>query len=164
MSEKLNVVDQKIKKKGYFNFSDLYEFCFSWFKDNGFKVAEEEYSEKDSGAKEIKISWVASKKVTDYFKWKITFKWHILGMTEATVERGGKKEETNKGEVKLTAKADVITDYENRWEDSPFQKFIRGIYDRYIIKTRSDQQEDALKAKTEKFIADVKAFLELSNQ
>jgi hypothetical protein len=164
MSEKLNVVNQTIKKKGHFNFKDLYEFCFLWLKENGYEVAEREYTEKDTGAKEVIIRWEAEKKVTDYFKWDIDMKWHILQMTDAKVERNGKQEETNKGQLKIVVKADVVTDYEGRWEPKPFQKFIRGVYDRYIIKSRSDQQEIDLEVRASKLISDIKSFLELSDK
>jgi hypothetical protein len=165
MGESSNVVDQTIKKKGYFGFSSLYEFCFNWFKDQGYKLSEDEYMEKeDGGAKEIKIKWTIKKKVSDYFQNKVVLKWHILQLKDAEIERGGKMEKTNKGDLKIVVTADLVSDYAGRWEDRPFNKFIRGLYDKYIIKTTADEYEDRLEDKAKKFISDAKAFLELSDK
>ncbi len=55
----------KIKKKGTFNYKDFYNFTYSWLKDRGYSVKENEYTEKnDGGAKELQLKWVAGKKVT----------------------------------------------------------------------------------------------------
>jgi hypothetical protein len=163
MGESSTVFDQTVKKKGYWNFKELYEFSFNWLKDKGFHVAENEYTEKDDGAKEIQLDWGAEKKVSDYFKNKITIKWHILQMKDAEVERSGKKQKTNKGDLKIKIKASLESDYEGRWEDSNFNKFLRGLFDKYIIKTTADEYEDKLENLATKFTSDLKAYLELSN-
>ncbi|VVB79374.1 Uncharacterised protein [uncultured archaeon] len=166
MGVKNEVFDQTLKHKGYFNYTDLYNFCYNWFKDNGYKnLAEEEYIEKIAPiGKEIQIKWVAKKKVSDYFRQIITVKWHILGMTDAEVEVNGKKEKTNKGEVKLKISAEVEKDWEGNWEKTPFYVMLRGIYDKYILRTTIDEYEDALTAKASNFVADTKAFLNLEGR
>jgi hypothetical protein len=166
MSLKNTVFEQTLKHKGYFNYTELYNYCYNWFKDNGYKnLAEEEYIEKISSfGKEIQIVWVAKKKVSDYFKNIITVKWHILGMTDAEVEVNGKKEKTNKGEVKLKILAELEKDWEGNWEQTPFYKFLRGVYDKYILRTTVDEYEDNLTFKTQDFVDDTKAFLNLEGK
>ncbi len=165
MPEKSNVLDEKLKHKGYFNYTDTYNFCYNWLKDQGYLVLEEDYTEKlTSFGKEIQITWTAKKKVSDYFANSISVKWHILGMNDAEVEINGKKEKTNKGEVKITVTADLVRDYERRWEDKPFWKMMRGVYDKYVIRTTIDLYEDRLQEKAEKFINDLKAFLMLEGR
>jgi hypothetical protein len=166
MGIKNEVFSQTLKHKGYFNYTDLYNFCFNWLKDNGYKnLAEEEYIEKISSfGKEIQISWTAKKKVSDYFRQIITLKWHILGMNDAEVEINGKKDKTNKGEVKLTFRAELEKDWEGDWSKTPFNTFLRGIYDKYILRTTLDEYEDALSAKASDFVGDVKAFLNLEGR
>ena len=152
----------KIKKVGFWNYKDLYSFCFDWFKDAGYGIKEEEYVEKNSDAgKEIQLKWSADKKVTDYFKNTISIKWNILGMNSAEVERDGKKEKTNKGEVTINVDSELKKDYEKSWEGKPFVKFMRGLYDNYIIKTTGDEYAGSLSADVKEFVSQVKAFLEL---
>ena len=165
MALKSNVLKQKIKQVGYWNFKDLYNFSFEWLEDHGYKVSEDEYTEKEKeGGKELNIEWVANKKVTDYYKNTIKVKWHILYMTDAEIERDGKKEKTNKGEVKMEFIVDLVKDYEERWEDEPLWKFLRGTYEKYIIRTTNDEYEDRLEDDALEYINQIKAFLQLSGK
>jgi hypothetical protein len=165
MAEKNEVYSQSIKQKGFWNFTELYNFCFDWFGDEGYEVKEKEYTEKVSNlGKEIILKWEASKKVTDYFKNSIEVNWHILGMKDAEIERDGKKESTNKGEVKITIKANIVRDYEENWEKKPSWKFMRGIYEKYIIRTTIDQYEERLTNKVKTLIGEIKAFLQIEGR
>ena len=87
--------------------------------------------------------------------------WHILGMKDAEVEIEGKKVKTNKGEVEIVFKANIIKDYEKRWEDKPLWKFLRGIYEKYIIRETIDEFEDDLEDDVKDMIKDLKAFLRI---
>ena len=119
---------------------------------------------KHNSHKPIEIEWDARKKISDYFKQKIKVKWHILGLNDAEVEVDGKKVKTNKGELKLTVDGILERDYEETWEKSPTNKFLRGIYDKYIIKTTIDEYEDRLFLKANSFFEDTKAFLALEGK
>ncbi len=162
MSFKDTQFAEQIKKKGYWNYSDLYTFLFNWLKDESYTIKEKKYVEKLSDfGKEIQIEWEAVKKVSDYFRNTIKIKWHILGMKDAEIERDGKKEKTNKGEVKLDIQAVLERDWQDKWEDRPFWQFLRGIYDRYILFTTIDEYEDRIIDTAVDLVADAKAFLEL---
>jgi len=162
MPEKSQVFEQKVKHKGFFDFRELYNFCYEWLKDEHFNVAEEEYTEKISSiGKEIVIKWTAKKKISDYFRQVVSLKWHIIGMADAEVEVSGKKQKTNKGDLKIEIKAELERDYEKRWEDKPLNKFFRGIYDRYIIRTTIDEYETRLIEKSDSYYNQIKSFLVL---
>jgi hypothetical protein len=165
MVEKSLLFSQSLKHVGFWNFKDLYNFCFEWLKNEGYIVSEDDYQEKitDRG-KEIIIKWTVWRKISDYFKYEIKVDWHILGMQDAEVKRGEKTEKTNKGEVKFTFKPFLVRDYESRWEVSPLYKFFRGIYDNYIVRTTIDDYEDRLIDKTISFIEQIKAFLVLESK
>lgn len=165
MAEKSEVVKETVKFKGFFSYSDLYNFCHSWLKDEMYRISEDEYMEKVSGSsKEIKISWKATKKVTDYYKNIIELKWHILGLSDAEVEENGKKIKTQKGDLKLVFESNIERDYEENWDKKPFWKMMRGIYDKYIMRTTLDEYESRLQSKTFSFIEDVKAFLNIEGK
>jgi len=162
MAQKNDIFKQELKKKGYFNFSGLYGFCFGWLEDEGFKIAEKKYEEKVSGGgKEINIEWEAKKKITDYIQFVIGLKWKALGLKDAEVEREGKKESTNKGDIKLEFKATFVSDYEDMWEKKPLWKLLRGVYDKYVIQTTLDEYEGKLIGTAVKFVKETKTFLEL---
>jgi hypothetical protein len=165
MAEKSEVYKGVVKHKGFWNYSEIYKFAYAWLKDEGYNISEDNYTEKvTSFGKEIAIKWTSKKKVSDYFRNIITVSWHILGMTDSEIERAGKKEKTNKGEIKLTFTATLERDYEKRWEDKPFWKMMRGVYDKYVIRTTMDEYEDRLQSKVLKFIEETKSFLQLEGK
>ncbi len=165
MAESDTIFDQSVKHKGFFNYTDLYNFCFNWFKDNGYKLFEKAYTEKlSSFGKEVVIEWNAKKKISDYFRLEIKAKWHILGMNDAEIMIEDRKEKTNKGEVKIAIKGELVRDYEENWDKTPFYKFLRGIYDKYIIRTTMDDYEDKVMDDATDFYNEIKAFLNLEGK
>jgi len=135
---------------------------YNWLKDAGYNLKEYNYKEKlSSGGKEIIIGWEANKKITDYFLYRIELDWHILTMKDAEVEIDGKKVKTNKGELEIVFKGTIVKDYEKRWEDKPIHKFLRGIYENYIIRTTIDEYEDDIEDQTKELISDLKSFLRI---
>lgn len=166
MVEKENIIKEKIKYGGLGDFKETYKYAYFWFEDQGFTLTEDTYSEKISGnAKEIEIEWTCSKKVTDYFKIKLSVRWHILAMTEVEVEIAGKKKNMNKfGELKIEIKGTLEKDYSNKWESSAFNKFLREIYQKYVIPQRTEQKEGDVAEVVQDFKENIKAFLELTGR
>jgi hypothetical protein len=162
MAEKDVVFATKLKHGGLFNFKDFYSFVYDWLTEQGYSVSEGAYSEKVTGdQKSIDISWSASKKISDYFKFTISVSWMILGMKNVEVEKEGQKIKMNTGALEMKFKGVIVKDYESRWEDNPVWKFMRGIYDRYIIKSRIDEYESKLAGEVDELVSQCKAFLAL---
>lgn len=160
MAEKDTVFKGKIKQEGIFDFKEFYSFIYDWLKGEGYGVSEKTYSEKIVGdAKDIGIEWEAKKKVSDYFKFVIKMSWKILGMKKLKIKKENKEISMNSGVVEIKFNAVLVKDYESRWEDAPIWKFLRGIYDRYIIKSRISQYEDNLTEELDELIAQCKSFL-----
>lgn len=165
MAQENSILKVKLKHKGYFNFKDLYEFCFGWLQDAGYMIAEKEYSEKISGPERaISIEWEASKEVTDYFKYKMKVGFEIEGLSDAEVEEEGKKIKTNKGSLKISFGGTLIRDKDSEWEKKPVWKIMRGIYDKYIIKTTAEERAGKLAEDVTDFVEEVKAFLNLATK
>ena len=162
MAQKKEVYKEKLKQTGHWKYTDVYNLAFTWLKDHQYNLQEDLYNEKlSTNGKEIIIAWTAGKKITDYFQFQIKIDWHILGMKDAEVEEAGKKIKTNKGEVEIAFKANIIKDYEKRWEDKPLWKFLRGVYEKYVIKETVDEFEDDLKNDIKDMIKEMKAFLRI---
>jgi len=165
MAEKDTVFKQKIKHTGYASFKDLYSFLYEWLNNEGYSISEESYSEKISGdTKNIEIDWKASRKVSDYFKFTIKVGWRVLGLKEVEVQRQGKKIKTNLGNFELKISGILEKDYEDKWENSPFFKFLRGVYDKYIIKSRIDEYGDKLVGNADELVSQCKAYFSLEGK
>ena len=162
MAQKKEVYKEKLKQTGYWKYKDIYDELFRWLKDHNYKVFEELYNEKLlSKGKEVIIKWRAERKITDYFKFQQILDWHILGMKDTEVEIDGKKVSTQKGEVEITFRANLIKDYEKRWEDKPFWKFLRSVYEKYVIRETVDEYEDDVEDEAKEMISEFKAFLKI---
>ncbi len=162
MAEKDVVVKRKLRHKGIFDFKETYNFGYSWLTDNDYDLTEKNYTEKvtDRG-KEVVIEWEALRKISDYFRFQIKANWRVLGMNDIEVEEEGKKVGMQKGDVTIRFSGILIKDYENRWEGNPFFKFLRGLYERYIIRSRIEKYEDKLFGEVDELIAEMRAFLAL---
>ncbi len=165
MVEKDIVFKGKIKHKGIFDFKELYRFCFTWLVDKEYWVVEKSYSEKvNPNGKEVEIEWDAKRKISDYFRFNLKVNWRILGMKDVEVEKDGTKLTLNKGQPEISVSAVLEKDYEHRWEGSAFLKFLRGLYDRYIIRGRIEKYEEKIYSEADEFLAQVKAFLALEGK
>lgn len=160
MVEKDPVFKGKVRQKGIFDFKELYRFCYTWLVDQGYDVTEKKYAEKVTATgKEIEIEWVGERKISDYFRFSLKIHWRILGMTTVEVDREGKKVSMDKGDIEISVAGVLEKDYEHRWEKNAFTKFLRGLYDHYVIKSRIEAYEGKLFSEADEFIAQVKSFL-----
>ncbi len=166
MVERENIYSSIAKYEGVFNYKEFYKFCYDWLTENTiFQLFEDEYSEKiKQEGKEIDINWTAVRKMTDYFKYEIKIKFKILHMVEVEVEKNGVKIKLNKGQLKITVKGNLIRDWQGKFERSAYRKFLREIYDKWIIPGRIEQLEDKLVSNSDEFLVQAKAFLALEGK
>lgn len=164
--EEETVFSSKIKYNGIFLFKDFYQFCYDWLTEEfGWDVAETMYAEKIAGtSKNIDIKWSYSKKVTDYFKFKGSVKFKIVGLEVVEMMQGGAKVKTNKGSVDINIKGVLARDYQGKFDRSAYRKFLRSIYEKWVIPARIDEFEGRLAGQCDTFLGQAKAFLDLEGK
>ena len=166
MAEKEEVFSSKIKYDGIVSFKDFYKFCYDWLsEETGLTLKESKYSEKLSGnSKNIDIEWVGAKKITDYFKSEIKVSFKIIGLTDVELAKDDQKIKTNKGSVEVKITGNLIRDYQGKFEKTSFQKFYRGIYEKWIIPSRIEEYEDKVAGACDEFLSQAKAYLDLEGK
>ena len=167
MAEKEEIFSSAIKYRGIFNFKDFYQFAYDWIVEQiGMEdLSEDEYTEKVSGdEKQIIIRWTASIKLTDYFKFQLKANYQIDGLKKAETVQDGVKINTNEGQIKLTVKGVLIRDYDGKFETKPTNKFLRSIYEKWVIPSRIEQMEDKVAGDCDEFLSQSKAFLDLEGK
>jgi len=166
MPEKDILFKTKVKHKGIFDFAELYRILHEWLIDQGYDLNEKKYKEVVGarGTRELEIEWEALRKVSDYFRYLLEVKWHPIEMTDVEVEIEGVKKKMNKGQFEIEVKSTLIKDYEDRWASKPIIKFLRGLYDRYIIKDKIEQYETRLIGEMDEFVGQAKSFLALTGK
>lgn len=165
MAEKDQVTKEKVEHSGIFDFKEVYSFANGWFREEGWDLEEEKYSEVVSGNKRtIKFDWKATKRLSDYFKHEIKCKFEVKDLEDVEVEIDGKKKRTNKGKISIEIKGTLITDHENKWEVTPFYRFLRDIYSKYVVPARIESHQGKLVSDVISLKEELKAFLELTGR
>ncbi len=166
MGEADKIYGSKVKFEGVFNFKDFYKFCYNWLIDEtGLEIIEKKYSEKIKGAgKELDIEWNCNKKLSDYFKFDMKVEFKAIAMTDVEINKGGAKIKANKGEVSIKISSKIIRDYDGKFEVSPTQKFIRSIYEKWVIRSRIEAVENKIIGDSDEFLGQAKAFLDIEGK
>jgi hypothetical protein len=167
MPEKESIFSSKVKYTGVFPFSSFYKFCYDWLMEetNLNMLAEEKYKEKLKGnTKEIDIKWKGYKKMTDYFKYDIKVKFEIKELKNVEVMQNGIKVSTNQGQCKVSVSGILVRDYQGKFEKSAFQKFLRAIYEKWVIPAVIDKFEDKVTDDCDEFLNQIKAYFDLEGK
>ncbi|MGB9708137.1 MAG: hypothetical protein ACPLXC_02310 [Candidatus Pacearchaeota archaeon] len=165
MAELSPVYEGKVVHAGIFSFKDVYNFLYDYFTDQLYTVIEKKYSEKiKAEGKDVDIEWLCLRKISDYFRFRIKVTIRIVGLTAVEAIREGVKVKRDKGEIEVKFSSYLERDYEHKWESNPLSKFMRGIYDKYIVKTRIEAYEDALATDVDEVIAQLKSYLALEGR
>jgi len=166
VAEKEDIFSSAIKYNGIFSFADFYKFCYDWLTEEaGLSVSEGKYAEKLSGdVKNIDIEWSGSKKASDYIKFEVKVGFKVSGLSNVEVVKEGVKIKTNKGSVEVKVKGTIVKDYQGKFERSPFMKFLRSIYDKYVIPSTIEHFEDKLASMCDEFLSQAKAYLDLEGR
>jgi len=126
---------------------------------------EEKYEEKITGdTKELKIEWKGVRKVTDYFKYEVKVKFRVTKLKEIEIAQDGRKIKTNQGDVEMKIAGSLLRDYEGKFEKGAFRKFLRSIYEKWVIPARIEQYEEKLIGDCDEYLAQAKAFLALEGK
>ena len=165
MAEKETVYSSTIKYNGIFSFKDFYKFCYEWLTEEiGLDIMEDKYEEKISGdRKEIAVEWTGERKLTDYFKFdgKIGF---MINIREAEIVKEGVKIRTNEGSCKVSIKGIIVRDYQGKFETSAFNKFLRSIYEKWVITSRIEEIKGKIAGDCDEFLSQTKAYLDLEGK
>jgi hypothetical protein len=166
MSEKDTLFSSKAKHGGIFSFKDFYQFCYDWLtEETGLHIQESKYEEKITGdSKEIEIEWEGSNKLTDYFQFDMKVSFTIRGLKEVEITQDGKKIKTNQGSVTVKIKGILVRDHQGKFESSGSQKFMRAIYEKWVIPSRIDEYGGKVIGDCDEFLGEVKSYLALEGQ
>lgn len=163
MADRMEVIKERFEVYGLVDFKGIYSFANNWLVEDDFTVAEETYTERLLGnAKELNIQWKAFKEYSDYFKAELRIKFDVKNLKDVEVEIDGKKKKMNDGRVWMEIKGLLVKDMESKWDATPFNRFLRDIYNKYIIPSRIDTMEEKVKADVRQYKEALKAYADLT--
>lgn len=163
MSTKLTLVEnQKVKYTGVFDLGDIYLHLHDWLFARKFDVAEKKYKEKIKGnSRAFEIKWEATKEVDEYSKYEITTLFLIDVEDVEAEDEDGKKKKMQKGSIEVFVSANLILDREDTWEVTPYIKFLKTFYEKYLYKNVIDNMKEELSAYGNDYLNEIKAYLNL---
>ena len=166
MPEIETVFSSQITYTGIFSFQDFYRFCYDWLKDEvHMQITENKYSEKLAGdSKNIEVKWTCEKKITDYFRFDAKVSFIVNGLKKVEITNGGQKVETNKGMIRVKIEGILVRDYLGKFETSAFNKFLRGVYEKWIITSRVEEFKERIIKDSDEFLLQGKAYLDLEGK
>ena len=74
------------------------------------------------------------------------------------------KVETNKGQVKIKTEGILSRDYKGKFETSAFNKFLREIYEKWIITSKVEEFKGKIAEYCDEFLLQAKAYLDLEGK
>ncbi|MEK6895166.1 MAG: hypothetical protein AABX48_01465 [Nanoarchaeota archaeon] len=166
MPEKEKIYSTKMKYDGVFDFSEFYKFCYFWLIDETqLNLEESKYTEKIIGeGKNLDIEWNGYRKITDFFKMEIKVNFKIIGLKKTEVVRDGIKIKMNEGSVEMKVAGTLVRDYAGKFETSAGNKFLRAIYEKWIIPGRIEHFEEYIIGKCDEYTTQAKAWLDLEGK
>jgi len=166
IGEKETVFSSTIKYAGIFSFADFYKFCYEWIKEEiDMDISETKYGEKLKGdEKGIAVEWIGEKKLTDYFRFDTKVNFEIDNLKNIEIMEGGKKIKMNEGSVKINVKGILVRDYKGKFEMSAFNKFLRSIYEKWVIPARIEEYEGKIAGNCDEFLSQAKSYLDLEGK
>jgi hypothetical protein len=159
MAEKVAIIPGLvIKQNAQFNMIDFYHSLKAWFELNRYNLVETQYEEKTVNAKKnLSIKWTGTKEIDDYTQFEVG-----VGISLGNYEIiSTEKEKLASGALKIKFSSKMVTDYEDKWSNKPFMKFMRDVADKYFSTEKSEVYKKELKNDTYDIYNKAKSFLNL---
>lgn len=139
----------KVEQTGIVNFDEVYERIWAWFGANGWMCLEKNQTEKVlPDGKDLKIEWLAYRDPDDYVRFWMEAEVWILRCNDVLVVVKGKKVKKQKGDLEVRFRSFMEKDYRHKFRVTAFGKFLREIYEKYLIKRRMLKLEEKLRKET----------------
>ncbi len=151
----------KIKWGGLFDLEEVYNEMYRWFMHYDYDWKETKYRVIDmpGGGKQIEIKWQLSRKPDDYSKYVFNVHIQVFG-SEAEVNVDNIKKKMYKGSLEYRVEAHIERNGKV-WRDSFWGKAQRHIYEKAIIRSRLELQEEEFFVECQKFFSELKSFLSM---
>ncbi|MBU1976212.1 MAG: hypothetical protein KKG59_07455 [Nanoarchaeota archaeon] len=118
----------------------------TFFKEKLYDKREQKnYEEVFEDGKQITIEMFPYKKISDNIMFEIRLFMIFQRLKEIEIEKSGRKVKLLRGKVMISMDGYVISDYENKWDKTPFWYFLRVIFDKYFYRNYiSDARKEFL--------------------
>jgi hypothetical protein len=166
MAERRLIVDGlTVRYEGLFNFQELYHMIENWERQMGYDMYEKKnYEQVLKDGRDIEIEIEPWKKTTDYHKFHLKIVFIVKKLKEVIVKKDGIDVKTNYGQLQITIKAYLETDYSNKWENKPSFYIIRILFDNFIYKSETKRNSQMLSEEMDLLYNHITGYLNMSKK
>ena len=117
------------------------------------------------GGKELWFWWRAFKsfegKYSGYLRNRLDIDAHVVYLQNVEVVHQGKKMTAQQGEIEMFFRARIESDYEGKWENHKFLKYMKPLYEKRVLHTEIEKREKELWRDAYRIQSKIKQFLQL---
>lgn len=148
----------KVSQEAIFEFDELYKMLKKWFSDHNYDFFEREYLDtREEGSVSNSIKWEAERKVDEYTKFHIEVRLKCDNVKQVIK----KDRKAVKGILVIKFECFLEKDYEDNWEKNFMLKFMRAVYDNFLLRGKFDKYAEDLREETYDIFNQTKSFLRL---
>ncbi len=153
----------KIDSKGrLFDLGEIYKHAHDWLDWRKYDITEKKYVEKvKANGKEIKIKWECTRDIDEYSQFEIDVEWECYGITDVKMKHEGSEVKLQTGNIVVRITAILVTDYDDKWETSRVNKFLKTFFEKYLYGGTVDKLKNQVWTEGWDLYNEVKAFLDL---
>lgn len=137
-------------------FKSLYGFLMS---RNYFVIIKEQTEAIRPSGRIMEYEWQAFRDITFYVKYMIGVEFKIARGAEVLAEERGSKKSRLNAEMEIRIKSAMMKNYNNTFPNTKFGKYLRELYEKYIMKDELKKWEDKLEEESLEFMREVKRLL-----
>ncbi|MEM4260051.1 MAG: hypothetical protein QXG00_02340 [Candidatus Woesearchaeota archaeon] len=154
--------DKELAYSGLFKLRELYKLIDQWFMEHGYDKNElKNYEDVTEDEKEYMLELLPYKNYTDYVRGEIRIFMIIKNCKETIVEKENLKIHMQKGNIKFSFDAYLITDYEDSWQTTPFYYFLRTLFDKFVYKIYITKYENQVIKDCNEIQNQIKSYLNM---
>jgi hypothetical protein len=155
----------KIDTKGsLFDVDEVYKHAHDWLDWRKFDIVEKKYKQSaKANGREIEIKWECTRDIDAYSQFEIDVKWQMFGINDVKMKHEGKDVKLQSGNITIEITVYLKLDYNDKWETSPFNKFMKAFYEKYLYVGTIENLKNELWTIGWDFYNELKAYLNLYN-
>jgi hypothetical protein len=137
------VVNDQLNYEGFFNMYEVIRVMEKFFRTKGFDkkiIFDEEFHTAAGIYVHMKLD--NYKKVDNYIRQVVRLWIYANDLTDVEKEVEGEKVKMHKGKLSITFDGYLVTDYDGRWETTPFYFIFRTMSEKYFLRARFKFYED----------------------
>ncbi|MDD5417831.1 MAG: hypothetical protein PHW96_03005 [Candidatus Nanoarchaeia archaeon] len=154
---------KKIKHKGHFSMSTVYNMAYDILISMGYTVKEKKYKQVEGESKRLEIVWEATKKVDDFTLFTLSIRYFLTTwMPKQKIQKEGATITADFGDPEITVGYVLTRDYEGKWDRNPFLSLFLNFYKKYIYEKTYKNWQNKIVEEAGEFVSEHKRYFEMA--